>query len=491
MAISTAVAPSAVARVLGIETIFRNLRGGNVLFLPQRIAVVGQGTSAADYSTDKFQVTSAEQAGSRYGFGSPIHLAVRQLFPANGDGVGTIPVTVYPLEEDTGATAASGDITPSGPATENGTVRVLVNNIQSQPITIEDGDTDTEIAPKIESAINAVLAMPVTATAATGVVTIESKWKGDSANDIHAEIEGAVDGVTFSVTQPTGGATNPDVQPALDAVGNVWETMVLNCLEIADETALDKFQTWGDGRWGALTRRPAVVFTGVIDSTVSNATAVSSTRTDDRVNAQLVSPGSNDLPLAVAARQLARIAVTANENPPRDYGSQPATGLVPGSDGAQWDYSQRDQAVKAGSSTVEVRDGVVTVSDVVTFYNPEGESIPPYRFVVDIVRLQNILFNMDLLFAVPEWDGAPLIPDDQPTVNRDAKKPKDARGALAGLADSLGDNAIISDPERTKTNTQVEIDSQNPKRLNGVFPVQLSGNTNILSLDLEFGFFFG
>jgi len=96
-----------------------------------------------------------------------------------------------------------------------------------------------------------------------------------------------------------------------------------------------------------------------------------------------------------------------------------------------------------------------------------------------------------LIFAVAEWDGAPLIPDDQPTVNRTAKKPKMAVAAVASMLDSLGLNAIISDPETAKANTFAEIDSGNPKRLNLVTTVQLSGNTNIISVDLQFGFFFG
>jgi phage tail sheath gpL-like len=188
---------------------------------------------------------------------------------------------------------------------------------------------------------------------------------------------------------------------------------------------------------------------------------------------------------------VARIAPVANSNPPHDYGSQPATGLVPGADGDQWTYADRDQAVKAGSSTIEVKDGVINIADVVTFYHPTGDPLPAYRFVVDIVRLQNIIFNLDLIFATAEWDGAPLIPDEQPTTNRAAKKPKSAKTAIASMLDALGLEAIISDPETSKANTLVEIDGSNPKRLNAVVPVTLSGNTNIKSIDLEFGFFFG
>lgn len=492
MAISTAVDASAVARVLGVKTTFRDLRGGGIIFLPQRIAVVGQGNTAATYDTTKRQVTSATEAAGLYGFGSPIHLAVRQLLPTNGDGVGTIPVTVYPLDDAGSGVASTGSITPTVSQTVAAAYRVRINNIDSEAFVVSVGDTVADVTAAITTAINSVLEMPVTAADGTTVVNLTSKWKGASANDIHVEIVGSTTaGTTYAIVQPTGGLVNPDVDDALTQVGDVWETMILNCMDIADTTTLDKYSTLGEGRWGALTRKPLVVFTGNTAATVTAATAVSDARKTDRTNAQLVAPGSNDLPLVVAARQLARIAVIANNNPPVDYGSQAATGLTPGVDGDQWTYADRDSAVKKGSSTIESRDGVVTISDVVTFYHPTGDPIPAYRYVVDIVKLQNIIFNLNLIFATPEWDGAPLIPDDQPTTNRAAKKPKTAVAAVAAMLDSLGLNAIISGPETAKASTIAGINEQNPKRLDLRTTVQLSGNTNIISVDLDFGFYFG
>lgn len=494
MAISTAVDNSAVARVLGIKTEFKNLRGGSILFLPQRIAVVGQGSTASTYSTTKRQVTSAFEGASLYGFGSPIHLALRQLFPDNGDGVGTIPVTVYPLVDDGSGVAATGDITPSGAATGAASFVVKVNEIQSEAFTVANGDTVATIVTAITAAINAVVEMPVTAVDSTTKVDLTSKWKGTSANDLVVEVEATStddSGITYALTQPAGGLVNPDVDTALNQVGNVWETMFLNCMDVADTGTLDKFSTFGEGRWGALVRKPMVSFIGNTAKTVSAATAVSDARKTDRTNAQLVAPDSNELPLIVAARQLARIAPLANNIPAHDYGSQKATGLEPGADGDQWTYADRDSAVKKGSSTIEVKDGVVNISDVVTFYHPSGDPLPAYRFVVDIVKLQNAIFNFDLEFASTEWDGAPLIPDNQPTVERTAKKPRMAVAAAAGIIDSLGLNAIISDPETAKANTTAEIDAGNPKRLNLSTTIQVSGNTNVKSVDLNFGFFFG
>jgi phage tail sheath gpL-like len=492
MAISTAVDVSAVARVVGIKTEFKDLRGNTVLFLPQRIAVVGQGASSVTYDTTKLQVTSASAAGATYGYGSPIHLAVQQLLPVNGDGVGSIPVTIYPLEDDVSGVAAAGDITPVTAQTEAASYLIRVNNIDSEQFVINVGDTVADIVTAMTTAINAVLDMPVIATDSATQCDLEAKWKGTSGNDLRVEVVGSTTaGTTFTITNPTSGLINPDVDDALNQVGNVWETMVLNCLELADTSSLDKYETFGEGRWGALAKKPLMVFSGNTATTVANATVVSDARKTDRVNAQLVAPGSNDLPFVVAARQLARIAPVANNNPPHDYGSLQATGLNPGADGDQWTYLDRDEAVKKGSSTIEVKDGVINLSDIVTFYHPTGDPIPAYRYVVDIVKVQNIIFNVDLIFNNRDWDGAPLIPDPDPTLNRTAKKPKMAVAAINSLIDSLGLNAILSDPKTAKTKTVAQISDMNPKRLDVSMTVQISGNANIISVDLNWGFFFG
>src|SRR5690606_16354089 len=297
--------------------------------------------------------------------------------------------------------------------------------------------------------------------------------------------------VTFVIVQPAAGAADPDAGPALAMLGGTWVTMIVNAMGPANTDALDELSAVGEGRWGQLVRRPFVAFTGNPEAVVATATTVTDARPTDRVNCQLVSPGSVHLPLQIAAAQVREIAKVANNNPPTDYGSRLVRGLLPGADGVQWDYVQRDQAVKAGSSTVELKNGLVNISDVVTMYKPAGEVPPAYRYVVDIIKLMTIIYNLDLEFSNPAWDGAPLIPDDQPTVNPNARKPSSAKTAVCAVLDSLALEAIISDPKTAKANTFASISSQNPKRLDVRTTVQLSGNSNIISVDLFFGFFFG
>lgn len=489
--ISKAVTPSAVARVLGIKTTFRQFRDSNTAILPQRVAVIGQGNSAATYDTTKIQLTNAFDVGTRFGFGSPLHLAALQLFPSNGDGLGSIPCTFYPLAEEGAAVAATGDVTPAGTATASGDFQLYVSG-QAVNFSVAVGDTAADVAAKITTAINGSLNLPITAVTTVGVTDVTAKWAGASGNDIDMFIIGPNDtGITFVVTEPSAGATNPDVQPALDQIGDVWETLVVNCLESADTTAIDAYETFGAGRWGALTHKPLMVFTGLSETVVNTAITVPDANKTYFSNVIIDAPDCANLPLEIAARSVCRIAQLADVNPAHDYGGQPLTGLYAGTDANQWLYADRDQAVKAGLSTTEVKDGVIRMSDTVTFYHPTGDLQPAYRYVVDIVKLQNVIFNVALEFNSSEWDGAPLIDDNQPTTNRTAKKPKMARAAAAAIVQDLGLLAILTDVANTKKLIEAGINETNAKRLDLKIPVKLSGNTNIKSIDLDFGFNYG
>lgn len=491
------VEASAVARVLGIDAQYVDLRAGAVQFLPQQIAILGQGTTLAlGYPLTPYQITSAAQAAARYGFGSPIHLAALQLFPVTGGGVGSIPVWVYPLIDDGSGAIATGSITPSGAAGVAATYYVRAAGILSAPFTLAVGDNVATICDKIVAAVNAILEQPIIATDGTTDVDITAKWDGASGNDITVEMldsngETPADDITFAVVQPVAGAADPDVSAAIAQIGSRWITMVVNCFGPTITAVLDDIQAAGEPRWGETVRKPYVAFVGNPEPVVATSIAVPNARPTDRINAQVVAPGSPNMPLQIAAAHVREMAKIANNNPPVDYGSRLLRGLLPGTDAQQWDYATRDQAVKGGSSTTELKNGLVNISDAVTFYKPAGEVPPAYRYVVDIMKLMTIIYNLELEFAQPSWDGAPLIPDNQATVNPAARKPMSAKAAIGRILDSLGLQAIISDPKAAKAATTAIISSTNPKRLDVSTTVQLSGNTNIISVQLNFGFFFG
>jgi phage tail sheath gpL-like len=487
---TTAFPPSRVASAYGAVVNFKNLAPGGFA-LAQRIAVIAPGTTAAaGYATTKRQIFSALEAGQTYGFGGPIHSIALQLFPSNGDGVGDIPVTIYPLVD--GTTASLGTITPAGSPTAAGTYFVKQNNIVTASFELASGATVADATLAITTAVTNNVNMPTTAVDGTTVVNLTAKWKGLTGDNIVTSVEGPSLGMTFGIVQLTGGATDTPISATqTDQFGDTWETMIIqsNGSVAADLNTLSAF---GEGRWAPEVSRPLVSFYSTNETSVATAITIPDARTTDRTNVQLSAPGSDDLPWTTTARMVARIAKVANgASPAKDYLRQQATGLTPGLDSDQWTSAERDTAVKGGSSTSSLRGGVISLEDTITMYHPLGDPTPAYRYVNDIVKLQNMLNDMRIVFDSDEWAGAPLIPNDQATTDRTAKQPKMADAELYKLIDSWGLRALLSDPAAAKLTVVSAIDSGNNRRLNMALTVQLSGNANVRSADLNFGFFFG
>ena len=484
------VSPSAISRVTGVAVKFKNFNTGNVQMLQQRLAVIGVGNHGVTYTTEKYECQgNASEIGDKYGYGSPLYLAALQLFPLVGKGAG-FPVTFYPLAEESGAVQASGKIEIEGTATEAGSAKIVIGG-QKATIAIASGDTKTEIFAKIKDGIDGVLAMPVTAATGDDALTLTSKAAGEVGNLIKTRIECAVNGLTFTVTQLTGGVKDPDITPALDKIGEIWETAILPCFDYKNTDRLDTTMLYCKGRIDDLEKKPVLCYWGCTDD-YATRTAVRGARADDWCNPLLGSGGSSELRYVVGAKFLVDdILTTANENPAQGYKGK-AEGLEAGDDSLQENYNTRNASVMKGSSTNIKSGNVAELNDVVTMYHPASEGkYPSRRYVVDIIKLMNIIYNVRLIMEADELKGAPLVEDATVTSNKTAIQPKTVKTWFLNLAKSLADKAIIQDVETTKNGLEVAIDSENPKRLNVTFPVKLSGNVEVTSTDIYFGFYVG
>jgi phage tail sheath gpL-like len=481
---------SAVSRVCGVNVEYRNFNAGAGAYLPQRLAVIGAGNDDAVYSADKYEaIGSADAVAKRYGYGSPLHLAARQLFPEGGGGA-VFPVTFYPLAKDSGSAAACGSVSCDGTAASAGEGAIVIGGV-SASFAILKGNTGEQVLAAMRSAIQKVLEMPATAgDVADGELPITVKWSGATGNDVKIKITAEAEGVVFDVAQMSGGAVDPDVAPALAKIGQVWETFVLSCFSYNNPSRLDKYQVFAEGRWSELEKKPCLVAHGCTDD-FATRTELTDERKSDYANFLVQSTGSGELPFVVAAKGLLSDVMTnANSNPPLGYHGL-LSGLAAGDDSAQENYVTRNNAVAKGASTNVKNGSAAELNDVVTFYHLDGESIPSRRYVVDLVKLQNVVFNVRAIMEADEMKGAPLVSDATPTTNPKAVQPKTVRTALMNLANSLAAFAIIQEPEFTKENMVVKISSMNPKRLDVQFPVKLSGNVEVTSTDVYFGFYLG
>lgn len=472
--------------------------------LPQRVVILSEANTANQGSldTDAKEITSAQQAGQLYGYGSPIHSIMRILRPNNGGGIGGIPTIVIPQEEPIGATAKVFEIEPAGTATANVTHTIKVSGRTGldgafYDINIVVGDTVDDITAKIEDAINNVLGCPVSATSTDYEATLTTKWKGLTANEVKVSVDdnGKPAGISYTVTTTQAGSGTPSISAALDQFGNNWNTIVINGYGTQSNimNALEDFNGIPDpanptGRYAGIVMKPFIALTGSVAEDPSNIT---DTRLDDVTIAICPAPLSDGLHYEAAANMCRLFARVAQDTPHLDVSGQSYPDMpTPVSIGTMSGYENRDAIVKKGCSTVDLVAGRYQVQDFVTTYHPIGEIPPQFRYCRNLMLDFNVRFGYYLLEQVNVVDHA--IADNNDVVSAvKVIKPKIWKQILDKYAVDLTNRALIVDPAFMQDSITVNISGTNPDRFDVFFRYKRSGYIRIVATTAEAGFNFG
>lgn len=500
---SDAVGSERISKIVGYKITKGNF--SNVTpNLPQRIAILGEANNAnqATLDTAATEITSAQQAGEKYGYGSPIYHIMRILRPNSG-GVGGIPTVVYAQEEAGGASYKVIDVTPTGTATGNGTHTVNIAGRTgldgtSYDINVETGDTASDITEKMADAINNVLGSPVTASDyVTSKVTLTSKWKGLTADGIVVTVDTNDNdlGITYSVVSTQSGAGTPSITAALALFGNDWNTIVINSYGTVTSImdALQNFNGIPDpatptGRYAAILMKPFIALTG---SVVEDPSAITDARLDEVTIAICPAPLSSGLPMEAAANMAVLFSRQAQDTPHLDVSGQSYPDMpTPLIIGDMADYENRDLFVKKGCSTVDLVGGKYKVQDFVTTYHPVGEIPPQFRYCRNLMLDFNVRFGYYLLELINVVDHA-IAADESVVSASNVVKPKQWKQIIDKYAESLSQRALIVDAAFMQDSIEVNISTTNPDRLETFFRYKRSGFVRIASTTAEAGFNFG
>jgi phage tail sheath gpL-like len=499
---SDAVGSERIAKIVGYKLAKGNFAESSPN-LPQRIAVIGEANSANQGSLvlEPFECTSAQQAGERYGFGSPIFLQMRILRPTSGGGAGGIPTIVYPQAEPDGAAEKVIQITPTGTVTANGTHTVVIGGRYSLDggsynINLVVGDTSSEITQKIENAVNNVLGCPLTADSTEYEANLTSKWKGATANDITVSIDtnGNDLGITYATNVTQAGSGTPTVTASLQKFQIEWNTIVSNGygMNASVITELEQFngipQTIPTGRYAGIVFKPFIAVCGSVDD--NNSTFTDTKKLQVTISVA-PAPLSKGLPLEASANMSVLFARVSQDNPHLDvsglyYPDMPTPLVI----GTMADYDNRDLYVKRGNSCVELLAGQYRVTDFVTTYHPDGEVPPQYRYCRNLMIDFNVRYGYYLLEQINVVDHAIAADEDTVIVNT-VVKPKTWKGVLNKYFVTLSQRGLIVQPDFSSASLRVNISAVNPDRLETTFDYKRSGFTRIASTTASAGFNFG
>jgi phage tail sheath gpL-like len=506
MALSDAVTLEKVSRIVGYKLTKGNFNLSSPN-LPQRIAILGEANDAnqSTLSLTPVQVTSAQQAGTLYGYGSPIYHIMRILRPLlSGDGVGGIPTYVYPQAAAPAASAKIMTLTASGVANGSGTHYVKIAGRESQDgvfyaINLASQDNAGTIATKIANAVNAVIGSPVLANATGYEVIFTSKWKGLSADEITISMDTGNNtlGLTYSVVNVQNGAGIPSISAALALFQNDWNTIVVNPYN--DTNTMSVLEAFNGipspdgvqdptGRYAGIIMKPFIAITG---STADDPSSVTDARLNNVTIAIAPAPSSTGFSFEAAANMTYLFAIQAQNNPHLDvagslYPDMPA----PTSINTMATYTNRDAIVKKGCSTVNLSAGVYKVEDFVTTYHPVGENPPQYRYC----RNLNIDFNVKYgyhLLEITNVEGHAIASDTDVTSAPNVIRPLDWKSIVDGYATDLANRSLITQPSFMQASIAVQLSTNNPDRLETFFRYKRTGYARILSTTAQAGFNFG
>ena len=458
--------------------------------IPQRIALLGQyNTGKTPVDNVGVNVTSADEVADIAGRGSMAHRMAIKAFGAIG--AGTVPVDYFPIAAGTGT--ATGTITITGPATSSGALRFYIGG-DAVTIAVASGATQNDIATAIAAAINVNLDLPVTAAAATNVVTLTAKNAGLAGNQISVlqnigsgDPAGSPAGITAVIVAMTGGVSDPSIAAALTNFTGTWYTWVI-CPYNAD-ASLNLLEATGEARIDPGVKKP---FVGVVGYNGTRANYL--TWLGDRNSPWTTSvpvDSSPTHPAEIAAAAVGICAVSAQANPARPFKTLALRGVVAGNV-PSWTYAQADAVEAAGGSWTETdAGGVVRIKDLLTTYvtNPAGAVDDSWRYTVTITNIQAKIYSLDQLFLSSPFDRAVVVDDSAVSSASFVVSPKRVKAFVIGLVDSLWiPQAWSKERDAIVAGIQAEINATNPGRIDVLVPDVIAVGLRIVAVKYQWSF---
>lgn len=432
-----------LTNILTVGTYVEIVANGNAVPEPgHNILLVGMLLSTGSKASGELvKITNEDQGSLYFGPGSQLDEMIRKGKRVDPDTT----MWAVGLAEDDGGTAASGAVVFSGTATANGSAKLYVGGRYVE-VGIAIGDTPLEIVAAATAKLNADTGFHVTATDSQPNLDLTCKWKGESGNSIDVRVnyldtDELPAGITATVTAMNGGAVDPSVQPAIDAMaGTQYETIASGIMSAANLALLKDLLLV---RWGPMGPLEGELFIG-------RTSTLGTSKTDALAAGVAVGEAHNSPFLCVMEGGLspstpwAWASVTAaidakqtqlDVNLPRQTDLMP--GILPTRPEHTYDRGERQSLLEVGVAThVRAVDGTARVERLVTTYTTDANNVPDTSFqdVLVVRTLAYMRFSARARMAIrfPKYKIA--ADSFQPPAGSKVCRPIDVRRELILLA---------------------------------------------------------
>jgi phage tail sheath gpL-like len=440
-------------------------------------------------------VPSVGQAIALYGRGSMLARMVEYYRLSNLTG----ELWCMAVAENGAGVAATGTITVTASTAGAGTIQLYIG-YQKISVAVAASDPQNTIATNIAAAINAALDLPVTAAAATNIVTLTCRWKGLTGNDITvldsfrgpAGGENLPTGVSLAYSGSgllTGGTTSPAINGApIAALGDDAYDFIIN--PFADSASLDAFQTeLGDssGRW-SWSRQVYGHAYSALRGTLSTLVTAGNLRNDPHHTIAGIDVDCPNPSWEYAASYGGRNAVFIGADPGRPTQTGELTGIAAPRAGKRFTWTERNSLLNAGIATSMVSGGSVLIERAITTYRVNTFNQPDVSYLDSETLHQSAYILRYLKSAITQKYPRHKLANDGTRfgAGQAIVTPSVIRGELLAAYAVMEDLGIVENGEAFNEYLIVERDSLNPNRINVLFPPDYVNQLRVVAVLNQF-----
>lgn len=430
-------------------------------------------------------ITSKDQAADAFGQGS----ILQKMLEAQFDVSREIETWAVALDDDGGGVAASGVFGITGTATESGTLCLYVGG-QRVKVAVTSGDTASTVATAVRAALNAVEDLVVVAGGSSGTVDVAAKNKGAVGNyidlrDSYFDGEEVPAGIAVAITPMASGSGNPDVDDALATIGVEQFRIIVH--PYTDQANIEALDEELEDRWGPITQNDGQAFTA--SNVALGSLSTLGNLHNSKFNSIIECTGAADLPWQIAAKAVARIAISAAIDPARPVQTLTLPGTKPPKLADRLTSEERNILLYDGISTLNIdAGGTYFLERVITTYktNALGGDDPAFLDIETMNTLSYLRWDLRnyLLRKYPRHklanDGT-RFGEGQAIVT-----PKIMKAEIISRFREWEELGLVEGADQFKEQLIVERDESDPNRLNMMLPPDLVNQLRVTAVKIGF-----
>jgi phage tail sheath gpL-like len=457
-----------------------------------RTLIVGQITADGTAAPNQASICQgATDAVVKGGPGSMLALMTAAYRKADNFG----EVWFLPLADAEAGVAATGGVTLTGGATATGVLSLYIGGaLVSQAVA--SGQSAATAATALAATVNAMIDLPVTASADAGVVTLTAKNKGPAGNEIDLRLnyrgaaggEASPVGLSVAVTPMASGATPPDLSAAFAGLSDMaFDFIVFPYTDAASLDAVKALLNDVSGRWSWSQQIYGHAFAAK-RGTLGALTSFGTTRNDQHVSVL----GFYDSPTPawiVAADFAGTAAVSLRADPGTPLQTLALSSMLAPPIASRFAIAERNVLLWDGVSTfVTADDGTCRLENVITTYqkNGFGAADDSYLEVETLFLLAFILRRMKSVIT-SKYARVKLAANGTrfgPGAN--VVTPNIIKADLIAAYRELEAEGYVQNGDVFKAEIIVEKNKTNPNRVDVLWPGALINQLRIFALLAQF-----